>query len=306
VYAVDVTAWPRRDAETSPERGFHSSSPCRRTGPPVVKGWAYQWIAQLSPARDSWTAPVDVRRVRPPEKAPRVAMEQVPALVARLPPEAQLAQQRVGPREEDGVAGPHRRRAQRLGQEGLPDAHRAHQQHVLLGGEDLQGKQFLEVAAVHLDGRRPVELLQRRPFLKAGVGEAALERLLVAALHLVGEQQRQEGGVVELLRPRPRQPLRQRRCQRPQLEPLVQPHQIGIHASDPAQPARGGPVGRRWQGAHGRAPPSCWSPSASPASPIRVMAIPTTCAYCLTMPVPSAPLGVLLPVPARHAAPPAA
>ena len=86
VFAVDVSVWPRRDAETSPERAFHSSSPCRRTGSAVVRGWAYQWVAQLSPARDSWTAPVDVRRVRPTEQATQVAVEQVRAIVARLPP----------------------------------------------------------------------------------------------------------------------------------------------------------------------------------------------------------------------------
>ncbi len=85
VFAVDVSVWPRRDAETSPERAFHSSSPCRRTGSVIVRGWAYQWVAQLSPARDSWTAPVDVRRVRPTEQATEVAVEQGRAGVARLP-----------------------------------------------------------------------------------------------------------------------------------------------------------------------------------------------------------------------------
>ena len=86
VFAVDVSVWPRRDAETSPERAFHSSSPCRRTGSAIVRGWAYQWIAQLSPGRDSWTAPVDVRRVRPGEQATWLAVEQVRAVVAQLPP----------------------------------------------------------------------------------------------------------------------------------------------------------------------------------------------------------------------------
>ena len=86
VFAVDVSVWPRRDAETSPERAFHYSSPCRRTGSPIVRGWAYQWVAQLSPSRDSWTAPVDVRRVRPGDQATELAVEQVRAVVAHLPP----------------------------------------------------------------------------------------------------------------------------------------------------------------------------------------------------------------------------
>ena len=42
-------------------------------------------MAQLSLTRDSWTAPLDVRRVHPTENANTVAAAQVTALVARLP-----------------------------------------------------------------------------------------------------------------------------------------------------------------------------------------------------------------------------
>ncbi len=51
-----------------------------------MKGWAYQWIAQLGFARDSWTAPLDARRLLPSENAASVAAEQVKALRRRLPP----------------------------------------------------------------------------------------------------------------------------------------------------------------------------------------------------------------------------
>ena len=87
LYAVDVSVWPRADAATSPERGYQYHSPRRRRagGDPVVPGWAYQWLVRLSPTRDSWTAPVDVRRVRPQEKATAVAIEQLRALVAGGP-----------------------------------------------------------------------------------------------------------------------------------------------------------------------------------------------------------------------------
>ena len=87
VYAVDVSVWPRADAATSPERGYQYHSPRRRRagGDPVVPGWAYQWLVRLSPARDSWTAPVDVRRVRPEEKPTAVAVAQLRALVAGGP-----------------------------------------------------------------------------------------------------------------------------------------------------------------------------------------------------------------------------
>jgi hypothetical protein len=87
VYAVDVSVWPRADAATSPERGYQYHSPRRRRagGDPVVPGWAYQWLVRLSPERDSWTAPVDVRRVRPEEKPTAVAVEQLQTLVAAPP-----------------------------------------------------------------------------------------------------------------------------------------------------------------------------------------------------------------------------
>jgi hypothetical protein len=84
VFAVDVSVWPRCDAECSPERGFYYHPSRHSAGQPIVAGWAYQWIAQLGFARESWTAPVDVRRVRPEEDANAVAAGQVRALLGRL------------------------------------------------------------------------------------------------------------------------------------------------------------------------------------------------------------------------------
>jgi hypothetical protein len=37
-----------------------------------VVAWNYSWIAQLNWQADSWTAPVDVRRMHPTEDAGRV------------------------------------------------------------------------------------------------------------------------------------------------------------------------------------------------------------------------------------------
>ena len=119
VFAVDVSVWPRRDAETSPERAFHYSSPCQRTGSAVVRGWAYQWVAQLSPARDSWTAPVDVQRVRPTEQATQVAVEQVRAVVAQLAP-AEGVGYRYPVTRRTGNTHAARRRAGRGGEPGPP------------------------------------------------------------------------------------------------------------------------------------------------------------------------------------------
>ena len=85
IYAVDVSTWPRCDAEASPERGFYYHPSRHSAGQPIVAGWAYQWIAQLGFARDSWTAPVDARRLRPRDNANQVAVAQVRALLQRLP-----------------------------------------------------------------------------------------------------------------------------------------------------------------------------------------------------------------------------
>ncbi len=85
VYAVDVSVWPRCDAEASPERGFSDHPSRHSAGQPIVAGWAYQRLAQLSFARDSWTAPLDVQRVHPAENANAVAVEQIKRLVEGLP-----------------------------------------------------------------------------------------------------------------------------------------------------------------------------------------------------------------------------
>ena len=84
IYAVDVSAWPRCYAEASPERGYYYHPSRHSAGKPIVAGWAYQWLAQLSFERDSWTAPLDVRRVHPTEDAGAVALEQIRTLVDRL------------------------------------------------------------------------------------------------------------------------------------------------------------------------------------------------------------------------------
>jgi hypothetical protein len=85
VYALDLSVWPRCDAEASPERGFYYHPSRHSAGQPIVAGWAYQWLAQLTLTRDSWTAPLDVRRVHPTENPNTIAVEQIAGLVGRLP-----------------------------------------------------------------------------------------------------------------------------------------------------------------------------------------------------------------------------
>jgi hypothetical protein len=85
VFAVDVTTWPRCDAECSPERGYYYHPSRHSAGQPIIAGWAWQWICQLSFERDSWTAPVDARRLHPLEDTDQTAAAQIRALLERLP-----------------------------------------------------------------------------------------------------------------------------------------------------------------------------------------------------------------------------
>jgi hypothetical protein len=84
VFAVDVTTWPRCDAECSPERGYYYHPSRHSAGQPIIAGWAFQWIAQLGFERDSWTAPVDARRLHPLEDTDQTAAAQIRALLGRL------------------------------------------------------------------------------------------------------------------------------------------------------------------------------------------------------------------------------
>src|SRR5437773_1979033 len=80
----------RADAETSPEGGFSPHSSRHSNGQPIVAGWSFQWLAQLSLTRDSWTAPLSVRRVPPGTNVNEAAARQIRELVARRPADGQL------------------------------------------------------------------------------------------------------------------------------------------------------------------------------------------------------------------------
>ncbi len=85
IYAVDVSPWPRCDAEASPGRCYLYHPSRHSAGQPIVAGWAYQLIAELGFERDSWVTPTDVRRIRPEEDASDVAAGQIAALIQKLP-----------------------------------------------------------------------------------------------------------------------------------------------------------------------------------------------------------------------------
>lgn len=78
VYAVDVTAWPRGDAESSPERGYYYHPSRHSADQPIIAGWAYQLVAEIGFAHETWVAPVDVRRVHPAEDENDIAASSTP------------------------------------------------------------------------------------------------------------------------------------------------------------------------------------------------------------------------------------
>jgi hypothetical protein len=85
IYALDASVWARCDAETSPGRGYYYHASRHSAGKPIVAGWSYQWLSQLSFARDSWTAPLDVQRLSPGEELNTAAAELIRRLLRRLP-----------------------------------------------------------------------------------------------------------------------------------------------------------------------------------------------------------------------------
>lgn len=84
IFAVDATSWPRCDAETSPARGFYYHPSRHSAGKPIVAGWCYQKISQLNFGRDSWTWPVDCRRIPPAEDEVAATAAQIRGLAGRL------------------------------------------------------------------------------------------------------------------------------------------------------------------------------------------------------------------------------
>lgn len=90
IYAVDASVWMRCDAATSPGRAIDDHPSRHSAGQPVVAGWAYHWIAPLNFARESWTAPLSVRRLRPQENSTSAAAEQMTAFRRHLPGEGPL------------------------------------------------------------------------------------------------------------------------------------------------------------------------------------------------------------------------
>lgn len=90
VYAIDSSTWIKNDAETSPKRGYYHHHNRHSAGNPIVAGWSYQWLAQVSFRHDSWRAPLAAQRVEPMDNMHQVAAQQIRALLNRRPHPADL------------------------------------------------------------------------------------------------------------------------------------------------------------------------------------------------------------------------
>lgn len=88
--AIDVTGWPRPDAECAPER-LHCYRHCRCDGMrQTIPGWPYSVAAALGAGRSSWTAPLDMVRLGPAEDATEATAAQIRDLCDRLITAGQL------------------------------------------------------------------------------------------------------------------------------------------------------------------------------------------------------------------------
>ena len=81
---VDVCAWLRPDAVTSPGRMFcHVHGRGRNAGQRVA-GWPYSFVAALGPGASSWTAPLDTVRLGPDDDPTEVTAAQLREVAGRL------------------------------------------------------------------------------------------------------------------------------------------------------------------------------------------------------------------------------
>ena len=84
VLAVDVSAWLRPDAATAADRSFCHVYGRGRNASQIIPGWQYSFVAALETGRSSWTAVLDVVRLKPADDATTVTAGQVREVIDRL------------------------------------------------------------------------------------------------------------------------------------------------------------------------------------------------------------------------------
>jgi hypothetical protein len=81
---IDVSNWLRPDANTSPQRLFCHTYARGKGQAQIIPGWPYSFIAALEPGRTSWTALLDVARMRPTDDHTDLAATQLRTVVDAL------------------------------------------------------------------------------------------------------------------------------------------------------------------------------------------------------------------------------
>ncbi|MGV9567900.1 NF041680 family putative transposase [Streptomyces sp. NPDC003480] len=85
VLAVDVSAWLRPDAPTSPDRLFrHVYGRSGRSSHQFIPGWPYSFVAALETGRTSWCQLLDAVRLGPDDDVAEVTAAQVRRVVTDL------------------------------------------------------------------------------------------------------------------------------------------------------------------------------------------------------------------------------
>jgi hypothetical protein len=81
---IDISNWLRPDANTSPDRLFCHTYGRGKGQAQMIPGWPYSFIAALEPGRSSWTAILDVQRVRPTDDHTDLAATQLRTAIEAL------------------------------------------------------------------------------------------------------------------------------------------------------------------------------------------------------------------------------
>jgi hypothetical protein len=82
--AVDVCAWLRPEAVTSPARLFCHVPGRGKNAGQMIPGWPYSFVAALGPGATSWTAPLDAVRLGPDDDDTAVTAAQLREVAGRL------------------------------------------------------------------------------------------------------------------------------------------------------------------------------------------------------------------------------
>jgi hypothetical protein len=85
VWALDSTLWPRPDAQTLPERGFHHSPTRIKGNKPIGLGHAYSTVVSVPEASGSWALPLAHEWLAADQTALEVGAQQVIRLAALSP-----------------------------------------------------------------------------------------------------------------------------------------------------------------------------------------------------------------------------